>query len=122
MATADDFVLATSNEENVNRIDYDDVAIFFKPTTGKPVKIGKLIAQDIETTAEEAVQAAKQHQYIRPDKYGEGTRVRVSFESHLAIDARLDLTLHHIYTSAPTERQRKNGINPPRRLRDVHCI
>lgn len=112
MATADDCILTMADEENLSRIDYENVAIFFTTLSGQPVKIGKLRGPVAKPTTEEADQAAEEYKWSPWKGPEEGTYVRLSFEENLAIDARLNLSLTHVYKPAPSDRQKENGIDP----------
>lgn len=115
MATTDDYVLAMANEENLSRIELKNVAIFFTSLDGKPIKIGRLGNPVTERTTERTSERTTERTTEQHKPSGdseEGTRVHLSFEEHLAIDARLSLSLDHVYKPAPSDRQKENGIDP----------
>lgn len=111
MASADDYVMATFDEEST-RMEFTNVAIFFTSLSGEPVKIGRLREPKTKLTAEQAEEVMKQYQWREPEEREEGTHVSLSFEEHPAIDATLGLTLFHVYTPPPTDRQRETGVVP----------
>ena len=121
MAILDDHAFAMFEDENIARMEFKDVAIFFTTLDDKPVKIGRLQSQIIDSDAEEAEEekTAQIHQQQGQKELQEGTHVRLNFEEHPAIDARLSLFLYHVYTPGLSDRQRANDIIPIFQIRPL---